>query len=159
MGQVIKEIGIIAIPRLFAFKPSFDIKTIISFCVIFAVSAVETVGDTTAVCTECVGRDITDREISGSLCADGFMSAVSGGVFGCSPVTSYSQNVGLLSMTHVINRFCILLGALALILGGLIPPIGAFFATLPDCVLRGLHLHHVRIDPDYGNKNDAYGRA
>ena len=28
-------------------------------------------------------------------------------------------------------------GALAMILGGLFPPIGAFFTTLPDCVLGG----------------------
>ena len=68
---------------------------------------------------------------------DGFASALSGGVFGCSPITSFSQNVGLISMTHVVNRFTIMFGALAMILGGLFPPIGAFFTTLPDCVLGG----------------------
>ena len=77
------------------------------------------------------------EEISGSLCVDGFASALSGGVFGCSPITSFSQNVGLISMTHVVNRFTIMFGALAMILGGLFPPIGAFFTTLPDCVLGG----------------------
>ena len=82
-------------------------------------------------------RDITEKEISGSLCCDGFMSAISGGVFGCSPITSFSQNVGLIAMTRVVNRFCIMFGALAMILGGLFPPIGAFFTTLPDCVLGG----------------------
>ena len=65
------------------------------------------------------------------------MSAISGGVFGVSPITSFSQNVGLIAMTHVVNRFCIMFGALAMILGGLFPPIGAFFTTLPDCVLGG----------------------
>ena len=64
-------------------------------------------------------------------------AALSGGVFGCSPITSFSQNVGLISMTHVVNRFTIMFGALAMILGGLFPPIGAFFTTLPDCVLGG----------------------
>ena len=64
-------------------------------------------------------------------------SALSGGVFGCSPITSFSQNVGLISMTHVVNRFTIMFGAPAMILGGLFPPIGAFFTTLPDCVLGG----------------------
>ena len=58
-------------------------------------------------------------------------------MFGCSPITSFSQNVGLISMTHVVNRFTIMFGALAMILGGLFPPIGAFFTTLPDCVLGG----------------------
>ena len=64
-------------------------------------------------------------------------AALSGGVFGCSPITSFSQNVGLISMTHVVNRFTIMFGAPAMILGGLFPPIGAFFTTLPDCVLDG----------------------
>ena len=64
-------------------------------------------------------------------------AALSGGVFGCSPITSFSQNVGLISMTHVVNRFTIMFGAPAMILGGLFPPIGAFFTTLPDCVLGG----------------------
>ena len=57
-------------------------------------------------------------------------AALSGGVFGCSPITSFSQNVGLISMTHVVNRFTIMFG-------GLFPPIGAFFTTLPNCVLGG----------------------
>lgn len=137
MGNTIRELGVVAIPQLCAFKPQFQPSTILSFCLVFIVSAVETIGDTTACCKGGLGRDITDREISGSLCVDGFASALSGGVFGCSPVTSFSQNVGLISMTHVVNRFTIMFGALAMLLGGLFPPIGAFFTTLPDCVLGG----------------------
>ena len=137
MGDTIKEMGVFSIPELFAFKPKFQAGAIISFCLVFMVSAVETIGDTTAACTGGLGRDITEKEVSGSLCCDGFMSAISGGVFGVSPITSFSQNVGLIAMTHVVNRFCIMFGALAMILGGLFPPIGAFFTTLPDCVLGG----------------------
>lgn len=137
MADTIKELGVVAVPQLFAFKPQFQIGPILSFCLVFIVSAVETIGDTTATCTGGLGRDITPKEVSGSLCVDGFASAISGGVFGCSPITSFSQNVGLISMTHVVNRYCIMFGALAMILGGLFPPIGAFFTTLPDCVLGG----------------------
>ena len=137
MGETIREMGVVAVPQLFAFKPQFQPGAILSFCLVFIVSAVETIGDTTATCTGGLGRDITPEEVSGSLCVDGFISTVSGGVFGCSPITSFSQNVGLISMTHVVNRFCIMFGALAMILGGLFPPIGAFFTTLPDCVLGG----------------------
>ena len=132
MNQTIRELGVVAVPQLFAYTPKFQMGTILSFCLVFIVSAVETIGDTTATCTGGLGRDITDKEISGSLCVDGFASALSGGVFGCSPITSFSQNVGLISMTHVVNRFTIMFGALAMILGGLFPPIGAFFTTLPD---------------------------
>lgn len=137
MGDTIHELGVVAVPQLFAFTPKFQVGAILSFCLVFVVSAVETIGDTTACCTGGLGRDITAKEVSGSLCVDGFASALSGGVFGCSPITSFSQNVGLISMTHVVNRFTIMFGALAMILGGLFPPIGAFFTTLPDCVLGG----------------------
>ena len=137
MGSTIRELGVVAIPQLFAFKPQFQPGAILSFCLVFIVSAVETIDDTTACCKGGLGRDITVKEISGSLCVDGFASALSGGMFGCSPITSFSQNVGLISMTHVVNRFTIMFGALAMILGGLFPPIGAFFTTLPDCVLGG----------------------
>ena len=137
MGDTVSELGIVAIPQLCAFKPQFQLGAILSFCLVFIVSAVETIGDTTACCTGGLGRDITAEEVSGSLCVDGFASALSGGVFGCSPITSFSQNVGLISMTHVVNRFTIMFGTLAMILGGLFPPIGAFFTTLPDCVLGG----------------------
>ncbi len=133
----IEQLGFFSFPRIFAYEPKFDMGIIVSFIIVFMVSAVETIGDTTAACTGALGRDITDDEVSGSLAVDGFTSAVAGGIFGISPVTSYSQNVGLLKMTKVVNRFTIMFGALILIAGGLFPPIGAFLSTLPDCVLGG----------------------
>ncbi len=137
MKSTIDEMGLIALPKLCAYTPKFDIGAIVSVTLVFLVSAAETIGDTTAVCTGGLGRDITEREVSGSLACDGFMSALSGGIFGCPPITSFSQNVGLVAMTKVVNRFTIMFGALALILAGLFPPIGAFFSTLPACVLGG----------------------
>ena len=137
MGTTIDQLGIFSFPRMFAYTPKFDLGVIISFVIVFLVSAVETIGDTTAACNGALGRDITEREVSGSLAVDGFVSAIAGGVFGVSPITSFSQNVGLLKMTKVVNRFTIMFGALLMILGGLFPPVGAFLATLPDCVLGG----------------------
>ncbi len=137
MKSTVQELGIIALPKLFAYTPKFDIGAIISVTLVFLVSAAETIGDTSAVCTGGLGREITEKEVSGSLACDGFISAVSGGVFGCPPITSFSQNVGLVAMTKVVNRFTIMFGALTLVLAGLFPPVGAFFSTLPDCVLGG----------------------
>ena len=137
MKETVSTLGVFSLPRLFAFTPKFEIGAIVSVVVVFLVSAAETIGDTTAVCTGGLGRDITEREVSGSLACDGFVSAISGGVFGCPPITSFSQNVGLVAMTKVVNRFTIMFGALTLILAGLFPPIGAFFLTLPDAVLGG----------------------
>lgn len=74
MGDTIRELGVIAVPQLFAFKPQFQPGAILSFCLVFIVSAVETIGDTTACCKGGLGRDITAEEISGSLCVDGFFN-------------------------------------------------------------------------------------
>lgn len=84
-------------------------------------------------------REIEGREISGSLACDGYASSVSA-LFGCPPVTSFSQNVGLIAMTKVVNRFTIMTGAVCMILAGLLPPVGNFFASLPDSVLGGCTL-------------------
>lgn len=112
MKQTVQALGVVAFPRLFAFTPRFEIGAIVSVTLVFLVSAAETIGDTSAVCTGGLGREITEKEVSGSLACDGFISAISGGVFGCPPITSFSQNVGLVAMTKVVNRFTILFGAL-----------------------------------------------
>mgnify|MGYP000300762489 FL=1 len=103
------------------------------------VSAAETIGDTSAVVAKGLDREITEREISGSLACDGFASSITG-IFGCPPVTSFSQNVGLVAMTKVVNRFTIMTGAMFMILAGFVPPIGAFFSSIPESVLGGCTL-------------------
>lgn len=132
----IDEVGYFSLPRFMPYTPQFNIGAIIAILVVFLVSAAETIGDTTAVVSGGLGRDITEKELSGSLACDGFFSAISA-CFGCTPITSFSQNVGLVAMTKVVNRYTIMFGALILILAGLFPPIGAFFSTLPQPVLGG----------------------
>ncbi len=137
--KTIGEVGFFSIPRLVFFtshKPVFDIGAFFTIAIVFLVSAAETTGATTAVCTGTLGRDIKIEELQGSLAVDGFSSTISG-CFGCLPLTSFSQNVGLVTMTGVINRFTILMGALILILASLFPPLGAFFNSLPQSVLGG----------------------
>ena len=128
--------GFISLPHFLMFKPEFHLGAILSVCVIFLVSAAETIGDTSALVSGGLGRQITQEEISGSLAVDGYASAISS-LFGCPPVTSFSQNVGLIAMTKVVNRFTIMTGAVAMVLAGLVPPIGNFFASLPQAVLGG----------------------
>lgn len=132
----ILEGGFLSLPALMPVAPEFHIGAIVSVAIIFLVSAAETIGDTSALCATGLNRSVTEKEISGSLACDGFASTISG-LFGCPPVTSFSQNVGLITMTKVVNRFAIMTGAVCMILAGLFPPIGAFFASLPDAVLGG----------------------
>ena len=90
----------------------------------------------TAMTNTVLGREATDREISGSLACDGMISSLSA-CFGCMPITSFSQNVGLLAMTKVVNRYTIATGAGILLLAGIFPAFGAILATLPEAVLGG----------------------
>ena len=134
--SVIFSEGFISLPKLLPYAPEFDIGAISSVAIIFMVSAAETIGDTTAMVSGGLNRDITSKEISGSLACDGLASSFSA-LFGCPPVTSFSQNVGLINMTKVVNRFTIATGAGCMILAGLLPPVGNFFASLPESVLGG----------------------
>lgn len=134
--SVIFSDGFISLPKLLPYVPEFNLGAIFSVCIIYLVSAAETIGDTTAMVSSGLNREITDKEISGSLACDGYSSAISS-LFGCPPVTSFSQNVGLIAMTKVVNRFTIMTGAVCMILAGLLPPVGNFFASLPESVLGG----------------------
>ena len=135
LGSILSG-GLISLPHLLPVKPEFHAGAIVSTCIIFLVSAAETIGDTSALVSSGLDREITGKEISGSLACDGYASTISS-LFGCPPVTSFSQNVGLVAMTKVVNRFTIMTGAVCMILAGLLPPIGNFFASLPDSVIGG----------------------
>ena len=128
--------SVIALPHLMPFKMEFHLNAIISVALMFLVSATETIGDTQALANSGLNRSATTKEISGSLACDGFISSLSS-LFGCMPITSFSQNVGLVAMTKVVNRFTIATGALIMILAGIFPIFGAVLATLPDAVLGG----------------------
>ena len=134
--SVIFSGGLIALPKLLPYMPEFNLGAIFSVCIIYLVSAAETIGDTSAMVATGLNREIEEKEISGSLACDGFASSVAS-LFGCPPVTSFSQNVGLIAMTKVVNRFTIMTGAACMILAGLLPPVGNFFASLPESVLGG----------------------
>ena len=137
--SALKDASIITLPQIMPFKPVFNVGAIISVVVIFMVSATETIGDTSALAAAGLNRDATTKEISGSIACDGFVSAISS-MFGCLPITSFSQNVGLISMTKVVNRFVIFTGTVIMVLAGLFPIFGALLATLPDAVLGGCTL-------------------
>ncbi len=132
----IASAGIIDIPRFMPFKMEFHPSAIIAFVLIFMVSACETIGDTSAIASAGLARDVTTKELSGSITCDGFVSAFSA-LFGCMPITSFSQNVGLVAMTKVVNRIAIATGAVIMLLAGIFPIFGAVLATLPESVLGG----------------------
>lgn len=102
----------------------------------FIVTAVETVGDISGVIEGGMDREPTDTELSGGVICDGLGSALAA-LFGVLPNTSFSQNVGLVSMTKVVNRMALSMGALFLILCGFCPKIAAIVSIMPQSVLGG----------------------
>ena len=116
--SALSDTSLLALPHLMPFKMEFHADAIIAFVLIFLVSATETIGDTSALASSGLNRALSS-------------------VFGCMPITSFSQNVGLVAMTKVVNRFVIATGAIIMILAGIFPVVGAVLATLPSAVLGG----------------------
>ena len=125
-----------AIPKLVPVKIVFDLRAILPVMVMFIVTAVETVGDISGVMEGGMNREPSDKELSGGVICDGLGSTFAA-CFGVLPNTSFSQNVGLVAMTKVVNRGALATGAVFLILCGLIPKLGALVSIMPQAVLGG----------------------
>ena len=125
-----------AVPKIMPVKWVFDARAIVPICIMFIVTAVETVGDISGITEGGLGREATDKELSGGVICDGLGSSIAA-LFGVLPNTSFSQNVGLVTMTKVVNRMALATGAVFLILCGLIPKLGAIVSIMPQSVLGG----------------------
>ncbi|MEE4346929.1 MAG: solute carrier family 23 protein, partial [Paracoccaceae bacterium] len=140
MGQVnfgkVARAGLFEFPTPFKWGIEFNTAIIIGMCFMAVISAIETVGDVSGICKGGAGREATDKEIQGATYADGIGTAVAG-IFGGLPNTSFSQNVGLISMTGVMSRHVVTIGAIFLIVCGLVPKFGAIVSTVPINVLGG----------------------
>ncbi len=140
MGKVdftpVAQASWFSLPRPFVYKMEFRLDVIIPMGIMYIATAVETIGDISAVTAGGLNREATDKELSGGVLADGVGSMIAS-FFGVLPNTSFSQNVGLVSMTKVVNRFAIMTGAVFLILAGFFPKLGAIISAVPQSVLGG----------------------
>ena len=125
-----------AMPKLLPVKPVFDLRAVIPVLIMFVVTAVETVGDISGVMEGGMDREATDTELSGGVICDGIGSSFAA-LLGVLPNTSFSQNVGLVTMTKIVNRFALAVGAVFLILCGLFPKLAALISIMPQSVLGG----------------------
>ena len=125
-----------ALPKFMPVKPVFHLSAILPVMIMFVVTAVETVGDISGVMEGGVGREATDSELAGGVICDGIGSSLAA-FFGVLPNTSFSQNVGLVTMTKIVNRFALACGALFLIACGLFPKLAALISIMPQSVLGG----------------------
>ena len=132
----VKEASWFAIPKFMPIKPTFDMRAILPVIIMFIVTAVETLGDISGVMEGGMGREATDTELSGGVICDGIGSSFAA-LFGVLPNTSFSQNVGLVTMTKIVNRFALATGAIFLILCGLLPKLASLISIMPQSVLGG----------------------
>ena len=124
--------------QVFPYGFEFSLGAVIAVTLVSIVSAVETVGDASATTKAGAGREATDEEVAGATYADGLGTALAG-VFGGLPNTSFSQNVGIVGMTGIMSRHVVTIGALLLVVCGLIPKVGAIIASMPLPVLNVWH--------------------
>lgn len=140
MGRVslapVADAAWVMVPSPFHFGVAVSASAILGFCLMGFISAIESIGDVSAICEGTAGRRATDRELIGATCADGVGTALAA-VFGAMPNTSFSQNVGLIAITGIMSRHIVTIGACFLVLCGLVPKVGALVTTIPIEVLGG----------------------
>ena len=132
----VAEASWFALPDFMPVKPVFDLRAILPVLIMFVVTDVETVGDISGVIEGGLDREASDKELSGGVICDGLGSSFAA-FFGVLPNTSFSQNVGLVTMTKVVNRYALSCGAIFLILCGLFPKLAALISIMPQSVLGG----------------------
>ncbi len=140
MGKVdlssLSSAGYFSLPKPFTYGFSFHLDACLAMVMMYIVSAVETVGDMSGVTMGGANRELQDRELAGGILADGVGSCIAA-AFSILPTTSFSQNTGLVTMTGVMSRFVVGVGAAFLVLGAFIPKVGAILSIVPASVIGG----------------------
>lgn len=124
------------LPQLMHFGIDFEFSSCIALAILFAINAIQAIGDFSATTTGGMDRLPTNKELKGAITGYGIANIVSA-LFGCLPTATYSQNVGIVATTKVINRCVLGLTAVFMLLAGLIPKFSAVLTTIPQCVLGG----------------------
>lgn len=135
-AQRIVDAAWFSFPEPLRFGLSLPAAALIGMGVMAVATTVETIGDLSALTMGGAGREVTDRELSGGIMGDGVGTAFAA-FFGAMPNTSYSQNVGLVAVTGVMSRHVVSIGAVFLVLAGMIPKLAAVIQAMPPAVLGG----------------------
>lgn len=140
MGMVsfdaVHAAGYFQAPSPMHFGIEFHMTAIISMAVMFIINSVQAIGDLSATTGGGLDRVPTDKELSGGIIGNGFSSML-GALFGCMPTATYSQNVGIVTLNKVINKWVFAFASLMVIIAGLVPKFASVLTTIPQCVLGG----------------------
>ena len=130
------EAGIFQLPKFFHFGIHFEISACVAIRILFAINSIQAIGDYSATTIGAMDRTPKDEELQNGIVAYGITNII-GAVFGGLPTATYSQNVGIVTTTKVINRWVLGLAAVILGIAGLVPKFSAILTTIPQCVLGG----------------------
>ncbi len=128
--------GYFQLPRPFHFSIHFEPSACIAIGTLFAINSIQAIGDFSATTVGSMNREPENRELQGGILMYGITNIL-GSVFGGLPTATYSQNVGIVTTTKVINRFVLGLAAVILMIAGFVPKFSALLTTIPQCVLGG----------------------
>lgn len=134
--SAVAEAGIFQMPKLLYFGIEFEPSSCVAIGLLFAINSIQAIGDFTATTTGSMDRVPTDSELKGAIVGYG-LSNIVGAFLGGLPTATYSQNVGIVTTTKVINRCVLGLAAGILLAAGLIPKFSGLLTTIPQCVLGG----------------------
>lgn len=124
------------LPRLLHFGIKFEPASCVAIGVLFAINAIQAIGDFSATTTGGLDRMPTDEELNGGIVAYG-LSNIFCAFFGGLPTATYSQNVGIVASTKVVAKRVFGIAAGILLIAGLIPKFSSILTTIPYCVLGG----------------------
>lgn len=133
----VREAAWFAFPKFFIFgAPKFEVGSMIAMVIMYLVTAIQAVGDLSAVTLGGVNREVSDQELSGGVIGNG-VGAIFSAVLNSFPTATYSQNVGLVVLTKVVSRYVIAIAAGFLLIAGFVPKFGAIINTIPSAVIGG----------------------
>ena len=132
----VREAAWFSLPRFMHFGIKFEFSACIALALLFAINAIQAIGDLTATTVGGLNREPTDQELQGGIVTYGLTNVLSA-FFGSLPTATYSQNVGIVTTNKVVNRVVFALAGGFLLLAGLIPKFSAILTTIPQCVLGG----------------------
>lgn len=134
--SAVGDAGLLYVPHPMHFGIHFNISASVAIGLLFAINSVQAIGDFSATTIGGLDREPTDQELQGGILCYG-VTNILGAFIGGLPTATYSQNVGIVSTTKVVNRMILGLAAVIILVAGLVPKFSALLTTIPQCVLGG----------------------
>lgn len=132
----VQSAGLFQLPQPMHFSMSFEPSACVAIGLLFAINSIQAIGDFSATTSGSMNRMPENKELQGGIIMYG-ISNILCAFFGGLPTATYSQNVGIVTTTKVINRCVLGLAAVILMIAGFVPKFSGLLTTIPQCVLGG----------------------